>query len=327
MPTPGGVSRPPRPSQRDLTRYGWRPVDRPRRPVLFVNPRSGDGSATRAGIIQQARDRGIEVVILHPGENLAKLVAAAVAAGADALGMAGGDGSLTVVATAAAAHGLPFICIPAGTRNHFALDLGVDRHDPSGALDAFTDGVERRIDVAKVNGRLFLNNVSLGVYGEAVRHAAYRDAKLRTLLQTTEQVLGPSGQAPALRLVDDVGRDHAQLALVLVSNNPYALDHPLHRGTRPALDTGLLGVLVLDAPDNSAHPPGRAWTATGLEIRAAAPVHAGIDGEAVDLSTPLHFAIQPAALRVRISPRHPGASPSARLPSASSRRTARRNQA
>jgi diacylglycerol kinase family enzyme len=100
--------------------------------------------------------------------------------------MAGGDGSLAVVATAALTHGLPFVCIPAGTRNHFALDLGVDRRDVVGALGAFADGVERRIDVGMVNGRLFLNNVSLGVYADAVRHPAYRDAKLRTLLETSE---------------------------------------------------------------------------------------------------------------------------------------------
>ena len=140
--------------------------------------------------------------------------------------MAGGDGSLSVVAAAAAAQGVPFICVSAGTRNRFALDLGVDRHDVRGALDAFTEGVERRIDVAEVNGRVFLNNVSLGIYGEAVRRTAYRDAKLRTLAETKERLLGPSGQVPALRLVDDTGRQHTQLAVVLVSNNPYALDPP-----------------------------------------------------------------------------------------------------
>ena len=163
------------------------------------------------------------MVILDPGQSLVEYVDEAVDQGADALGMAGGDGSLAVVAAAAAAHGLPFICVPAGTRNHFALDLGVDRHDVAGALDAFSDAVERRIDLAEVNGRMFLNNVSLGIYGEAVRQSAYRDAKLRTLMETAETVLGPSGKPPALRLVDDAGREHAQLAVVLVSNNPYAL--------------------------------------------------------------------------------------------------------
>lgn len=293
-------------------RPGWGPADPPRRPVLFVNPRSGGGSATRADLVELARDRGIETFVLAPGQSLATLVGAAVAGGADALGMAGGDGSLSVVAAAAAAQGIPFICVPAGTRNHFALDLGVDRHDVRGALDAFTDGAERRIDVAEVNGRVFLNNVSLGIYGEAVRRTAYRDAKLRTLAETAERVLGPSRQVPALRLVDDTGREHTHLAVVLVSNNPYALDPPFG-GTRPALDGGQLGILVLDTPDDEPHRPGRAWSAPRLEVSAVGPVHAGIDGEPVTLNSPLRFAIRPGVLRVRISTRHPGASPSARF--------------
>ena len=301
------------PSQRQLSRYGWRPADPPRRPVLFINPRSGDGKAVRAGLAERARDTGIEAVMLAPGQDLAALAGEAAAAGADALGMAGGDGSLAVVAAVAAAHGIPFVCVPAGTRNHFALDVGVDRHDLTGALDAFTDGVERQIDVAEVNGRMFLNNVSLGVYGEAVRRSAYRDAKVRTLLATAEEVLGPSGEAPALRLADDAGREYRGPAVVLVSNNPYALDNPLAPGTRPALDTGRLGIVVLDAPGEGRLPTGRSWTAPRLEVGAPAAVHAGVDGEAVDLSPPLRFAIRPAALRVRISSRHPGASPSARL--------------
>jgi diacylglycerol kinase family enzyme len=220
---------------------------------------------------------------------------------------------MAVVAAAAAAHGLPIVCVPAGTRNHFALDLGLDPHDVLGALDAFTDGIERRIDVAEVNGRVFVNNVSLGIYGDAVRSPAYRDAKARTLLETAKKVLGPSTEVPALRLVDDVGREHGHLALVLVSNNPYALDRALARGARPALDSGRLGIIVLDAPGEAPHhPPGRAWSAPRLEVGAAAPVHAGVDGEAVDLSPPLQFTIRPRALRVRISSRHQGTAPAAR---------------
>ncbi len=259
------------------------------------------------------------MVILDPGRSLAAHVDKAVDEGADALGMAGGDGSLAVVASAAAARGLPFICVPAGTRNHFALDLGVDRHDLAGALDAFSDGVERRIDLAEVNGRVFVNNVSLGIYGEAVQQAAYRDAKVRTLVETAERVLGPSRETPALRLVDDAGREHSQPAVVLVSNNPYALERPV-LGSRPSLDSGLLGILVIDAPDKR-RPPGRSWSAPDFEVLAPAQVQAGIDGEAVTLSAPLRFVIRPAVLRVRISSRHPGASPSARLSPASSLRT------
>jgi diacylglycerol kinase family enzyme len=252
------------------------------------------------------------VVILARGDSCERLVRAAVESEADALGVAGGDGSLAVVAAAAAAHGFPFICIPAGTRNHFALDLGVNRHDVLGALDAFTDAVERQIDVAEVNGHTFLNNVSLGIYGEAVRRAAYRDAKARTLVATAEKVLAPHGQVPALRLVDDAGREHDQPAVVLVSNDPYSLGRP-PPGTRPTLDSGRLGIIVLDAPDHGPHPPGRAWSAQHLDIFGAAPIHAGVDGEAADLEPPLRFTIRPRALRVRISSRHSGVSPSASL--------------
>jgi diacylglycerol kinase family enzyme len=277
-----------------------------RRPVLFVNPTSGGGRAVDAGIPERARERGIDVIVLGPDHSLETLVRQAVAEGADVLGVAGGDGSLAVVATAAHANSLPFVCIPAGTRNHFALDLGVDRHDPIGALDAFTDGIERRIDVAQVNARLFLNNVSLRLYGEAVRQSAYRDAKLRTLVETAAAALGPSRTVPALRLVDDLGREHDHPAVVLVSNNPYALEPSRAPGTRPTLDSGRLGIVVLDAPHDASRPAGRAWSATSFEVTAPGPVHAGVDGEAVDLRPPLEFTIQPGALRVRIATSHAG---------------------
>jgi diacylglycerol kinase family enzyme len=290
------------------------PVEAPRRPVLFVNPRSGGGKAARAAVAEHARQRGIEVVVLAEDASLEALVAEAVAGGADAVGVAGGDGSLAIGATAAVTHGIPFVCIPAGTRNHFALDVGVDRHDLVGALDAFTDGVERRIDVARVNDRLFLNNVSLGIYGDAVSRPEYRDAKARTLLATVKTVGGPGDATPEWSVVDDRGHEHRRPGALLVSNNPYALHRPIVTGTRPSLTSGRLGILVLDRPDEAlrdGREPGRAWTATALKIDAPGPVHAGVDGEAVELSARLEFSILPAALRVRISSRHPGLSPSA----------------
>ena len=281
---------------------GWHAVDAPRQPVLFVNPKSGSGKAAQSGLADRARERGIEVVVTGPDRPLAELVGEAVARGADALGAAGGDGTLAVVAAAAVAHGLPFVCLPAGTRNHFARDLGIDRRDLIGSLDAFTDGAERRIDVGEVNGRLFLNNVSLGIYGAAVRQRAYRDAKARTLVETAAKVLGPSAAATGLEVVDDRGRRHRNPAVVLVSNNPYSLEPPHAPGSRPALDGGLLGVIVLHAP-GAAPIPGQAWTTSRVEVTAPAPVHAGIDGEAVELSPPLRFAIHSRALRVRVSSR------------------------
>jgi diacylglycerol kinase family enzyme len=294
-------------------RRGWRSVDPPKRPVLFVNPRSGGGKAARAGVAEQARARGIETLVLEAGQDLASLVREAVASGADALGMAGGDGSLGIVAARAREHGLPFVCIPAGTRNHFALDLGIRRHDLIGALDAFSDGVERRVDVGEVNGRMFLNNVSLGIYGDAVQRPAYRDSKLRTMLETVDEVFTSTVEAPALGVLDDMGREHSDPAVVLVSNNPYAVNRPLVGHTRPALDSGRLGIIVLDAVGRGRGPSGRSWTSPSLEVVARAPVHAGIDGEAVASNPPLQFAIKPKALRIRICSRHPGVSPSGRL--------------
>jgi diacylglycerol kinase family enzyme len=285
----------------------------------LINPRSGNGRATRAALAEHARERGIQVVVVEPEQSLEGLVRDAVEGGADALGMAGGDGSLGVVATAALTHGLPFVCIPAGTRNHFALDLGIDRHDVVGALGAFTDGVERRIDVGMVNGRLFLNNVSLGVYADAVRNPAYRDAKLRTLLETAKAGLSSPSQLPSLRVVDHRGKGR-QPAVVLVSNNPYALQPPPVAGTRPRLDAAQLGIVVVDMPSGDRNPPMTAWTAPTFEVQAAAPVHVGIDGEAVVLDPLLKFETRPAALRVRISSRHPGVSPSGRAAARGDRR-------
>ncbi len=299
--------------QRTPIRYGWTRAAPLQRPALFVNPKSGSGKAGRSSLVEHARNRGIDVVVLAPDAALEGLVADAVAAGADGLGMAGGDGSLAVVAAAAVAHGLPFVCIPAGTRNHFALDLGVDRRDVVGALDAFIDGVERRIDVGHVNGRMFLNNVSLGVYGDAVQRAQYREAKTRTLLETVREVVGPSQSGSALRVVDDLGRTHDRPAVVLVSNNPYALRQPGVTGTRPTLVGGRLGIVVLDRPGDPRPQPGRSWTAVSVDVDAEGPVHAGVDGEPAVLRPPLLFVIRPAALLVRISSHHPGVSPSGLL--------------
>ena len=270
----------------------------PQRPVLFVNPRSGGGKAARAGLAERARERGIDVIVLCPDDDLAALVDEAVGGGADTLGVAGGDGSLAVVAAAALAHDLPFVCVPAGTRNHFALDLGIDRSDLVHSLDAFTDGVERRIDVAEVNGRLFLNNVSLGIYGDAVREPGYRDAKTRTLLQTAAHVLGPGAPVVGLELADDAGLVHRDPAVVLVSNNPYSFEPPTP-ATRPTLDSGRLGVVVLNRP-KPGQTPGRSWTASELEVTALGALHAGIDGEAVELVPPLRFVARSRALRVQL---------------------------
>ena len=291
----------------------------PVRPVLFFNPKSGGGKAVRFKLPEEARARGIEPIELTPGSDLERLVRDAVAAGADALAMAGGDGSQAIVAAVAAEFGLPYACIPAGTRNHFALDLGVDRDDVAGALDAFVGGGERRVDLAEVNGRVFVNNVSLGLYAEAVQREGYRDAKLRTILETLPDALGPDGAGLDMRWTGPGGSEHSAGAAILVSNNRYRLGHAVGSGTRPHIDDGLLGITVAAAPvgrggHHLPQRPWREWSAPTFEVDADGPLAAGIDGEALVLDPPLRFTIRRRVLRVRIARAHPGASPSSTMP-------------
>jgi diacylglycerol kinase family enzyme len=292
----------------------------PRRPVLFYNPRSGGGKAQRFQLAKEARERGIEPIELKPGDDLEVLVRGAVERGADGLAMAGGDGSQAIVAKVAAEVGLPYACVPAGTRNHFALDLGVDRDDVVGALEAFVDGGERRVDLAEVNGRVFVNNVSLGLYAEAVQRAGYRDAKIRTLLDTMPDAVGPGGSDIDLRWTGPGGHEHQAGAVVQVSNNQYRLGRAVGSGTRPRIDDGLLGIIVVGAPSgrggNGSSPqrPLRQWSAPRFEVDSDKPVPAGVDGEALLLDSPLNFRIRPGVLSVHIAREHPGASPSATAP-------------
>ncbi len=294
-----------------------RGVPDPSHPVLFYNPKSGGGKAERFHLADEAGARGIEPIELKLGTDLEQLVRGAVADGADALAMAGGDGSQAVVAMVAAEKDLPYACIPAGTRNHFALDLGVDRDDVIGALDAFVGGRERRVDLAEVNGRVFVNNVSIGLYAEAVQREGYREAKLRTILDTLPEVLGPEGGGLDLRWSGPGGHEHSSGAAILVSNNRYRLGRAVGSGTRPRIDDELLGITVALPPAGGRRTfqrPWREWSAPAFEVDADGSIAAGIDGEAVTLDAPLRFRILPAALRVRIAAAHPGASPSAALP-------------
>ena len=292
----------------------------PGRPVLFYNPKSGGGKAERFALAKEAASRGFEAVELKRGENLETLVRAAVARGADGLAMAGGDGSQAVVAAVASELGLPYACIPAGTRNHFALDLGVDRDDVVGALDAFVDGGERLVDLGEVNGRVFVNNVSLGLYAEAVQQEGYRDAKIRTVLDTVPDVLGPTGDELDLRWRGPGGRDHQGGAAVLVSNNAYRLGHALGSGTRPRIDDGQLGITVIGAVSwedegrGGVQRPWRSWSTPTFDVGSDDPIAAGVDGEALVLDAPLQFRIRHKVLRVRVARQHPGASPSAMTP-------------
>jgi diacylglycerol kinase family enzyme len=265
-------------------------------PVLIVNPRSGGGKAVR-GLVAQCRARGIEPIVFEPGDDLAAIAEAAIRDGAGVIGMAGGDGSQATVAGLAAKHGLPFVCIPAGTRNHFALDIGVDVHDVVGALDAFFHDDERRIDLARVNGRVFVNNVAMGVYGAVVQSAEYRDNKVRTTIRMLPGLIGPDATPFDLRFEVPDGLEQRSAVLLIVSNNPYGIALRPRRGTRGRIDAGVLGVVALTGP-----PPQGAdeWTTPVFRVDSGATVALGIDGESVEMQPPLVFECLPKALTIRV---------------------------
>lgn len=262
---------------------------------LLINPRSGKGEPSPEELRDEAARRGITPHILGEDDDSAEV---ARSAEADALGMAGGDGSLAPIAEVAIERGLPFVCIPFGTRNHFARDVGFDRDDPVGALDAF-DGAERRIDVGWVGDRLFLNNVTFGVYASLVHrregHRRRRNAfaRLRALLLTA------TNRDP-LGLVIDGESVEAQVALV--ANNEYTLEL-LSLGERERLDEGQLHLYLTSSWRVS---EWKERSAASLTIDAARHrIKAAVDGEPAAFVTPLEFSIQPKALRILV-PRIPG---------------------
>jgi diacylglycerol kinase family enzyme len=302
----------------------WHEVPAAQRPVIFVNPKSGDGKAIRLHLPEEARRRGIKVVMLEKGDDLRALAETAVAEGADALGMAGGDGSQAVVAAVAAASGVPYVCIPTGTRNHLALDLGLDRDQPLLALGAFGAARETSIDLAEVNGQIFVNNVSLGVYARIVASENYREAKGRTVAELLPDLLGPGAAASFGLTVDGPLGPVTDASVIEVSNNPYRLSSLSGFGSRPRLDSGALGVatlsvdraadmdrlLVLEVAGNPGRYKGwKQWSATSVVVDGPAALAAALDGEVRTLDPPLRFEVRPGALRARIAFDEPGASP------------------
>lgn len=259
---------------------------------LVINPRSGSGEPTAEELRDEARSHGIETHLLGPSDDPGDI---ARGAPDGPLGMAGGDGSLAAVAQVAIDRDLPFVVVPFGTRNHFARDIGLDRDDPIAALAAF-EGREQRIDVGRVNERLFLNNVSLGIYARLVHrregHRRRRAAFVR--LRALGLLLRRPG---SLGVTIDGQPAHARI--VLVANNDYKLE-PLSVGERDRIDEGELHLYIAHGllPRNWEERSGETFT---IDARAGR-LRAAVDGEPEELETPLRFRIEPATLRVLLPP-------------------------
>jgi diacylglycerol kinase family enzyme len=291
-------------------------VPPPQRPYLIMNPRSGGGKVGTFGLKEKAEALGATVALLEgPGTvDVGALARQAVANGADLLGVAGGDGTQALVAGIAAEHNLPLLVISAGTRNHFALDLGLDRDDPSRCLDALGDGVELRVDLGFIGDRPFVNNASFGAYAAIVQSPAYRDDKRRTTLDQLPGLLaGQSGPRLVAR-AENVTVEGPQA--VLVSNNQYGMGDIAGLGRRARLDRGTLGMFAVTV-QSAAQAAGllggrrsRGLTSlAGPEVvieADTAQIPVGVDGEALVLDTPVRCVIRPAALRVRVPRDRPG---------------------
>ena len=302
-------------------RTDWRMPERPaqppaRHPYLIMNPKSGGGKVEKFDLKRRAEDLGAEVFLIGGSRpvDVARVAREAVAGGADLLGVAGGDGTQALVAAVAAEHGLPFMVISAGTRNHFAMDLGLDREDPSACLDALTNGVELRVDLGMINGQVFVNNASFGAYAEVVQTPAYRGDKLNTTLNLLPDLLQGHRGARLRAQADGTVIESPQA--LLVANNPYGTGDIAGLDRRARLDRGLLGVVsvkVRSAREAIDLLRGRhaaelnVLTAKKVEITAdAAQVPVGIDGEAVPMQVPVTCTISPAALRVWVPRDRPG---------------------
>jgi diacylglycerol kinase family enzyme len=302
----------------------WRMPERPAQPpathpYLIMNPRSGGGKVGKFDLKRKAEKLGAEVFLISGPEpiDVATVAREAIAGGADLLGVAGGDGTQALAAGVAAQHGIPFVVITAGTRNHFALDLGLDRDDPSACLDALRDGVELHVDLGVIGGQTFVNNASFGAYAEVVKTPAYRGDKLNTTLNLLPDLLQGHHGARLTARAD--GTQITGPQALLVANNPYGGGDIAGLSRRARLDRGMLGVVAITVSSarqaagllRGAHATGLSvLTTTKIEITADAPrIPVGIDGEAVLMPAPVHCTIRPGALRVWVPRNRPGVPP------------------
>jgi diacylglycerol kinase family enzyme len=270
-------------------------------PVLIINPGSGGGKAKKIGLASAATALGIETIVRKKGEKIPALANSAVDRGADHLLIAGGDGSQARVAQVAIDRDVAFSCVPSGTRNHLAMDLGLDRSDPKKALSAAFDGVEFKVDVGRIAKRLFVNNVSFGIYADAIADPDYREHKAKSIADAA----AASAEHPekGLSVTAPDGTVHDNIGMLLASNNPYQYIGAPDFAGRAALDTGLVGVIVADrsADGPSAISRGeiKEWTTPKLTIESAQKkVPVGIDGSLHKVKAPIDVEIDHAALSV-----------------------------
>lgn len=286
------------------------------RVALICNPHAGRAEGRTEAVEHALRQTGAEVIVQSgTGGDLGELARRAVA-DCDVVATLGGDGTVNAVAAALVGTATPLLVLPGGTFNHFARDLGVPL-DPVSAALLVRDGVQRKVDVAEVSGRVFVNNSSIGAYPVAValrerlREKGVRNrwsAMARAALRTFRRF-------PTMRahIDGDDGAIDLETPFVFVGNNVYG-GGEVKAGERARLDAGLLGVvtteattrrealgLALRAALGRLDSGGGVWQGATAEVTvetAAASLLVSLDGEVVRMETPLAYRSRPGALIV-----------------------------
>jgi len=291
---------------------------------VIVNTNSGFGQSPQdlEAIAGELREAGIEsrIVEAKDGEEIGDLARKEVKASVPVLVAAGGDGTISAVAEAVRGTDTVLGVLPLGTRNHFAKDLGipVDRRE---AIRVIAEGHRKAIDVGEVNGHVFINNSSLGLYPDLVHTREARSRKLRHGRRSalTWAVLAAMRRTPLLRLTLRLEGEerHCRSPFVFLGNNEYDMQG-FHIGTRARLDGGFLSIytttrsrfgalfgLALRALFKRLNQAADFSILRARQVRVESReprMLVATDGEIHMLETPLDYLIVPRSLNVLVPP-------------------------
>jgi diacylglycerol kinase family enzyme len=292
--------------------------------IAIINREAGTAAQASEGfsirdLIREFSTSGIGVAVrLLAPEEIEAAVRDAIAARPDAVVIGGGDGTVRSAAALLAGTGVPLGVLPLGTLNHFAKDLNMP---PAwrDSVAALAGAVVREVDVAEVNGHVFVNNCSLGAYAEAVRRREalrfqHGHGKWRAMVRASFEVFRRLRRL-RLRITVAGAVRHVRTPLLVVSNNRYS-GHVLEANMRARLDEGRLWLytahvhrhlpalrLVWQAlfrrrPDEADALDAEPADAITIENETGRTVPVAADGELIDVRSPLTFRTRARALRV-----------------------------
>jgi YegS/Rv2252/BmrU family lipid kinase len=289
------------------------------RVTVLLNAASGSGNGSEAAgrIEQQLRDAGHDpaVHLARSGDQLQTLAAKAARDRPDAVLAGGGDGTINTVAGALVDTGIPLGVLPLGTLNHFARDLGIPL-ELADAVGVVLQGRTTAVDVGEVNGHIFLNNSSIGVYPRVLRlRERYRQRGRSKWIAASWAVLAVLRRHSfmGVRVVADGETIVRRTPFVFIGNNEYRMEG-LSAGTRESLTDGRLSLYMMNASGRRSLLwlawnvlIGRTRQLPELETRSVLEaeiemhrddLHVALDGEVMKERGPLAYRVRPAALRV-----------------------------